>query len=325
MARILAADDAAILESITILKGGGLVVFPTETVYGLGANALDRVAVAGIFKAKGRPASNPVIVHVANTAKVSELAEINETAEAMIKAFWPGALTVVLPRKPIVPDIVTAGGNTVAVRMPDHPIALRLLLESGLALAAPSANHSESLSPTRAQHAADSLGDQIDLILDGGPCRVGLESTVLDVTCNPPRILRPGMITANDILRKTGIVVETLPAAKSSNEPARAPGQMLRHYAPRTRLVVRRDLRQALGQYHGRLGLLFCGDIPSECVFEDSVTKSLPLDPAEYAEGLYDALHFLDNSRVDTILVQEPPRTLAWAAIWDRLNRASSS
>ena len=300
------------------------MAFPTETVYGLGANALDHDAVAGIFNAKGRPATNPVIVHIANPSQLTDIAETNETAETLIQNFWPGALTLVLPKRECVPDIVTAGGSTVAVRMPDHPVALRLLVESGLPLAAPSANRSESLSPTRAEHVADSLGDYIDLILDGGPCRVGLESTVVDLTCDPPRLLRPGMISPDQIYKKTGIRITALPKETSFNEPARAPGQMARHYAPKTTLVIRRDLRQSTGEFEGRIGLLSCGDIPSECVFEGSVTRSLPLDPQEYAEGLYEALHVLDHSGVDVILVQEPPKAPAWLAIWDRLTRASA-
>lgn len=324
MARTVQVTDESIREAAAILRRGGLVAFPTETVYGLGANALDPDAVAGIFRAKGRPAANPLIVHIADPSELVAIAESNGSAEILIHAFWPGPLTLVLPKRDVVPGIVTAGGSTVAIRMPDHPVALQLLAETGLPLAAPSANRSESLSPTRAEHVAEALGESIELILDGGPCRVGLESTVIDLTSTPPCLLRHGMISPRQIFEQTGIIVGEPPDLPGPEKPARSPGQMQRHYAPRTPLTLHRDLRVALGKYKGRAGLLFCGDIPSECSFAGSEVLSLPLDPRAYAEGLYSALHALDRARVEAILVQEPPNTDAWRAIWDRLTRAAA-
>lgn len=195
-ARITLPDDAALAEAAERLRAGELVAFPTETVYGLGANALDANAVAKIYAAKGRPATNPIIVHVASVEQAKTLVKTwPAIADELAAQHWPGPLTLVLEKADHIPDIVTAGGRTVGIRIPNHPVALELLRRAGVPVAAPSANRSEEVSPTQAKHVADSLGAFVDdlLILDGGACGVGIESTVLDVTCDPPRVLRPGM------------------------------------------------------------------------------------------------------------------------------------
>ena len=232
-----AAEDA-VARAVEVLRQGGLVAIPTETVYGLAANALDEEAVAGIFRAKGRPASNPLIVHVADIAMARSLAAAwPATADAVATRFWPGPVTVVVPRGPRVPDIVTAGGSTVALRCPDHPLARRLIAEAGMPLAAPSANRSEAVSPTTAHHVLAGLGNRIDLILDGGPCRRGIESTVVDCTVSPPRILRPGPLSRDDLEAAVGGPVEWPADAAGDDLRLRRLGRRLRRLR-RTRTVA---------------------------------------------------------------------------------------
>ena len=226
--RIVLPDEAALTEAAQRLCAGELVAFPTETVYGLGANALDAVAVAKIYAAKGRPATNPIIVHVASVEQAKALAKTwPSIADELAAAHWPGPLTLVLEKADGIPDIVTAGGTTVGIRIPNHPVALELLRRAGVPIAAPSANRSEEVSPTQACHVADSLGEFVDdlLILDGGPCEVGIESTVLDVTCDPPRVLRPGMVSRQDLT----VLLPQIIAGPTEESIARSPGQMLRH------------------------------------------------------------------------------------------------
>jgi L-threonylcarbamoyladenylate synthase len=231
-----AAAAEAIARAVEVLSRRGLVAIPTETVYGLAADAIDEEAVAGIFRAKGRPSTNPVIVHVADVAMARSLAaDWPAAAEAIATRFWPGPVTVVVPRGLRIPDIVTAGGPTVALRCPDHPLARRLIAAAGTPLAAPSANRSEAVSPTTALHVLESLGNRIDLILDGGPCAKGIESTVIDCTVSPPRILRPGPLPRAAVEAAVGGPVEW-PAAEPAAVAARSPGQQARHYAPQTPL-----------------------------------------------------------------------------------------
>ncbi|MEM9177738.1 MAG: L-threonylcarbamoyladenylate synthase, partial [Myxococcota bacterium] len=234
-ARILSPDDAAYAEAARVLQAGGLVAFPTETVYGLGANALDADAVARIFEAKGRPADNPIIVHVADAAAARSLAAAwPSAAEELSTAAWPGPLTLVVEKTASIPPIVTGGGATVGLRVPDHPVARALLEAAACPIAAPSANRSEAVSPTTARHVVDSLGPWVDdlLVLDGGACAVGIESTVVDVTGDAPTVLRPGMFRLD---RAATSGVDPAPAAPG---PARSPGQRPRHYAPSKPLVV---------------------------------------------------------------------------------------
>ena len=303
-ARILAPDEAAYAEAARILRAGGLVAFPTETVYGIGANALDARAVARIFEAKGRPSDNPIIVHVADAQAARELASPwPAAAEPLAEAGWPGPLTLVVEKADVIPDIVTAGGPTVGLRVPDHPVATALLRAAALPIAAPSANRSEAVSPTTARHVADSLGPFVDdlLILDGGPCAVGIESTVVDVTGGTPVTLRPGMFR----LEEAGLGAKT-PGTRGGG-PARSPGQKPRHYAPSKPLVL---LEEGTAEGAERPGdaLLVLGD-----------------DPETAAARLYAELHRLSaDPDVARILVERPPQDEAWAGIRDRLRRAAS-
>src|SRR4051794_29437194 len=231
-----AIDAGPIAQAADVLRRGGLVAFPTETVYGLGANALDAEAVRRIFEAKGRPANNPIIIHVADVEQARQLvAGWPSEAERLAARFWPGPLTLVLPRRDVVPDLVTAGGSTVAIRVPAHPVALALIRAAGMPIAAPSANRSTQLSPTRAEHVLHTMRGRIDLVLDPGPTSGGLESTVLDLTTSPPRLLRPGLVTRSEVEAIIG------PIVLSSTAPLGAvslpsPGMLPRHYAPRTPL-----------------------------------------------------------------------------------------
>ncbi|MGO8672485.1 MAG: L-threonylcarbamoyladenylate synthase [Capsulimonadaceae bacterium] len=327
MGLIRTADRAAIAEAAALILAGKLVAFPTETVYGLGANALDPEAVARIFAAKGRPASNPIIVHVGVPRDAGRVADLSDVARRLMAVFWPGPLTLVMPCLTCVPDIVTAGGATVGVRMPRHPTALALLAAAGVPIAAPSANRSESLSPTRPEHVLESLGDSVDMILDGGVSNVGLESTVLDVTRNPPTILRPGMVTAKQIAAALGAPVVTedgLPLAGPPLTPARSPGMMRRHYAPRTPLRISEDAwSEAMAAEPGSVAVLTHAPYPVSG--SPAVTAiALPAEPGAYAAGLYEALHRLDQSGAGMILVQAPPVASGWEAIHDRLQRAAA-
>jgi len=309
-----------------VLRQGGLVAFPTETVYGLGANALDRAAVAGIFLAKGRPANNPLIVHLADAGDVlSVAADWPGPARLLAERFWPGPLTLILPRRDIVPDTVTAAGPTVAVRVPAHPVAQALIRASGRPLAAPSANRSGFLSPTRAEHVLRGLAGRIPLILDGGLTPGGIESTVLDLTCTPPRLLRPGLIARTDLEAVIGPVV--LPALDTSGNAALpSPGLLSRHYAPRTRLECARDGPErvrSLTQAGVRVGLLHIGEPLASLDGVDVPVLTLPADPAAYAAGLFSALHVLDDAGLERIIVTLPPDSADWLAVLDRLRRAA--
>jgi L-threonylcarbamoyladenylate synthase len=321
---ILSAEPDSIAQAAAVLRNGGLVAFPTETVYGLGANALDADAVARIFAAKGRPSRNPVIVHISSQRQVNQVVtEWPPVAEELAKRFWPGPLTLVLPKRNEVPDIVTAGGATVAVRVPGHPIALALLQAAGLPIAAPSANRSSRLSPTCAQHVANDLGGRIDLILDGGPTPGGIESTVVDLTGPVPRLLRPGLLQAADLEAVVGALLQSEPTKLEPVLPS--PGMLPRHYAPRTPLsCVEGDPRllvDTLLQRPQKVGYLGFGDAPA--LPPGVVCHMLANDPLAAAAKLYEALHQLDAAGLDHIVVALPPDTSAWLAIRDRLLRAS--
>src|SRR6266536_5239872 len=234
--RMLAADQAGIAAAAEILRAGGLVAFPTETVYGLGAAALDRVAVAGIFEAKGRPANDPLIVHVVDFSRSGEIAMTTAVARRLAEAFMPGPLTLVLRRLPIVPDVVTAGLDTVAIRVPAHPVARALLGAARLPIAAPSANLFGRPSPTRGEHVLHDLNGRIDAVVDGGLATVGVESTIVDISSMPPRLLRPGGLATEDIEQVLGVRVLAPPTA--ANGAQLAPGLLPTHYAPRTGLTL---------------------------------------------------------------------------------------
>jgi len=306
--RLTAAEVTTAAEA---LRGGKLVAFPTETVYGLGANALDSAAVARIFEAKGRPATNPLIVHVADTSDLPlVVAAVPPRASELIAAFWPGPLTLVLPKAPGVPDAVTAGGPTVAVRCPNHPLALELLRAAGVPVAAPSANRSGELSPTTAAHVLASLDGRIDFVLDGGPCPGGLESTVLDVTGAVPRLLRPGLVS---LAQLQAVLGEVLIGPDAEVGPARSPGQMSKHYAPRCALECSATdtEREFLANLYETAGLKVA-------------RYSLPDSPKGAASRLYADLHALDATAPDRILVTLPPDAPEWHAVRDRLLRASA-
>jgi L-threonylcarbamoyladenylate synthase len=301
-------DPDAIRRAADVIRAGGLVAFPTETVYGLGANALDAKAVGRIFAAKGRPAHNPLIVHVADEDQARRVADgWPETAEKLAAAFWPGPLTLVLPRSVAVSERVTAGGVTVAVRCPVHPVARSLIAAAGVPIAAPSANHSGELSPTRAEHVTV---EGVDLILDGGPCSGGIESTVVDVTRPVVRLLRPGPIT---VAQLEAVVGQVEIAARSGAGPLPSPGMLARHYAPRTRLELAETEDEAddLARVYETAGLRVARWKPSGT-------------PAEVAARLYADLHALDAGGYDRIVAALPPDADEWRAVRDRLTRAAA-
>lgn len=307
--RIEATHDAAISEAAKILRAGQIVAVPTETVYGLAADASNAEAVAKIYAAKGRPDFNPLIVHVPDRTKATQLAQFNDLANRFADAFWPGPLTLVLPLQPDAPvaKAVTAGLPTIALRLPAHPVMQAVLSASGLCLAAPSANRSGAISPTRALHVAGSLGDRIPLILDGGPCEAGLESTIVAVRNNGWQILRPGPITADEIQKIAGI-----PPLPASDVTIEAPGQLASHYAPSK--PVRLNAETALGgEWHIGFGKIGGDD-----------NLSAAGDLAAAAARLFDALHRADASDCPRISVAPIPHEGIGIAINDRLGRAAA-
>lgn len=309
-----------------ILRGGGLVAFPTETVYGLGADALSRAAVAGIFAAKGRPATNPIIVHVATTAEaIGLVASWPEPAEQLAHRFWPGPVSLVLPKRPEVPDLVTAGGTAVAVRCPAHAVALGLIEAAGGPVAAPSANRSTELSPTHAEHVLRGLDGRIDLLLDAGPTTGGLESSVIDLTVSPPRLLRPGLLSPHEIEAVIGPIAVGAQPADAPPEPARSPGLLERHYAPATPLecgVSTWSRVYELCRAGRRVGWLSL--TPPLENLPGLFTIEMPDDAKQYSANLYAALHTLDAMRLDRIVVERPPDDEDWLAVHDRLRRAAT-
>ncbi|MCY2961226.1 MAG: L-threonylcarbamoyladenylate synthase [Planctomycetota bacterium] len=320
-------DQRAIERAASVLRAGGLVAFPTETVYGLGANALDPAAIARIYAAKGRPTTNPLIVHVADATAARELvATWPAAAESLARAFWPGPLTLVLPKRALVPDAATAGLPAVGVRVPAHAVALALIRAAGVPIAAPSANRSTDLSPVSAAHVERSLGDRVDVILDGGPARVGIESTVVDLTGPRPRILRPGLVSATRIAAIVGPLAEP-PRELATDAPRLAPGHMERHYAPRARLVLANAddasvvaLVRAARARGEIVGLVSLGDLELPA----DVAARLPCDPARCAAGLYATLHAFDDEGCALVVFEAPPLDPAWDAVRDRLTRAST-
>ncbi len=291
-----------------LIRAGKLVAFPTETVYGLGANALDPDAVARIFKVKGRPSTSPLILHVDSLEMAHSLASAwPAAAEELARRFWPGPLTLVVPKNPRVPDVATAGLSTVGLRMPAHPMALELIRAAGVPIAGPSANRFTALSPTTAEHVRASLGDAVDYILDGGPCPVGIESTVL--SADPPVLFRPGVIPLADLEAVTG----PLRVAKAGRGSHASPGMHKRHYQPATPLYLGAPPSTGRGFWlwltPGREG----------------AGMRMPADPRGYAAVLYATLHSLDRQRFDWIAVEPPPDSPEWAGVLDRLRRAATA
>jgi L-threonylcarbamoyladenylate synthase len=300
-----------------LLRSGKLVAFPTETVYGLGASALDADAVARIFEVKGRPRSSPVIVHVSDHKMISKIAASwPDHARKLTELFWPGPLTLVIPKTFAVPDIVTAGLSTVGIRMPAHPVALALIEAAQVPIAAPSANRFTQVSPTTAEHVRNGLGESVNYILDGGACELGIESTVLSLAEVTPTLLRPGGISRSQIEQLIG-PIESTPATSEEAHPS--PGMHRRHYSPRTRLVLVRDGRVPA---HGAGAYLQINRSPIGDVRE---VVMMPHDAADYAARLYAVLHALDGRGYGWIAVETPESSAAWEAVLDRLHRAASS
>src|SRR6266850_1720125 len=320
--------QAAVHRAAELLRAGDVVALPTETVYGLAANALDEEAVSRIFEIKGRPAHNPIIVHIASLEMAQRCVSLwPPIAENFARAFWPGPLTLVLSGSKEIPNLVTAGGPTVGVRWPSHPFIQAVISECGFPLAAPSANLSSQLSPTNAAHVQKSLGNKIPLIIDGGQSQVGIESTVLDLTATPPRLLRPGMIHEQALLAVTGKL--TL-GFGHSEEILKSPGQLRKHYSPRARLVVcswqnDEDLKSQISNLKSQISNLHVvahTHIPSGHGF--ARVSVIPHDIEAFARALYAELHQCDETGADLIIVEAVPETDEWRAIADRLKRAAS-
>jgi L-threonylcarbamoyladenylate synthase len=320
-------QQEAIEFAASVIRNGGLVAFPTETVYGLGADAMNENAVRRIFEAKGRPADNPCIVHVDGREKVDRVAEtIGDKADRLIRNFWPGPLTLVLKRKPEVAAAVSAGLPTVAIRMPRNKIALELIRFSGTPIAAPSANASGTPSPTTAAHVLDDLRGRIDLVLDGGATNIGIESTVLDMTGDPPVILRPGWITHEMLSQVIGPVEN----AASDEQLRRSPGTRYRHYSPVSEVIVvehgssprliERVCRDRLK--HGAVG--FIGHTRIDIEDPNFKTIILKESPDDYARRIYSALRVMDEQRMSAIIVEGISEAGEGAAVMDRLRRAAS-
>ncbi len=310
--------SAVIREAAAVLKRGGLVAFPTETVYGLGADASNPAAVERIYEVKGRPASHPVIVHIGDAGQLERWArEVPEAARKLAARFWPGPLTLVLKRAPGVGDNLTGGEDTIGLRLPGHPVALELLRQFGGGIAAPSANKFGRISPTTAEHVSDDLGDEVDLILDGGPCEIGIESTIVDLSRDRPVLLRPGRISTGDIAATLGAT----PDPRDRSAP-RAPGALESHYAPSKPLRLVAGDQWERGAWQSCAVLCFSARPVGE---KSAMWIRASTDPQRYARDLYSNLRALDASGCDEILVEEPPASAEWAAVRDRLLRARSA
>ena len=335
--RVLPPTEEAIAQAAALLQSGELVAFPTETVYGLGANALDPVAVPKIFAAKGRPSDNPLIVHVATPEAAEPLCHVDARAAMLMKRFWPGPLTLLLPKKPTIPDVTNAGLPSVALRMPDHPVALRLLAACGVPVAAPSANTSGRPSPTSAQHVYQDLQGRVPLILDGGVCAVGLESTVLDLTVEPPTVVRPGGITVEMLLTVLPQVqvADSVMRPLRKDEKAVSPGMMYRHYAPRGQLtLVKGEANEVRAA---------CRNLYAQAVTEGKKARVLAFEehlrdyadcntlsigslnrPETIAHELFAALRRMDDEGVDAMFCEAVETKGIGLAIMNRMCRAAA-
>ena len=290
-----------------VLQHGGIVGIPTETVYGLAALALNETAVSRVFQVKGRPTSHPLIIHLSPLDDINRWGVLNESAEMLANALWPGPLTLLVPRTPLVPDWVTGGRDTVALRIPAHSMTIALLDSVGDAVVAPSANRFGQVSPTSAQHVINDFGESVDLVLDGGPCTIGIESTIVECTNSVLQVLRPGKISALDIATITGLIIT------ETDGPARAPGMLLAHYAPIARVLLCESLAQAEEE---RQKLVAQG-ISTEVLHYENVTT--------YALSLYDNLRSADLLGIDVVIAVLPPNTGIGVAIRDRLTKAAAS
>jgi len=315
-------SEQEIEKAAEILRAGGLVAFPTETVYGLGADASNPAAVKKIFAAKGRPADHPVIVHIADMSELKHwAAEVPRAAWLLAEKFWPGPLTMVLKRSPHVNDLISGGQNSIGLRVPGHPVAQQLLKAFGGGIAAPSANKFGRLSPTTAEHVREELGNAVEMVLDGGPCDVGIESTIVDLTHDPPAILRPGRVSAQQIADAL-----LVPLGESAADRPRVPGSLASHYAPRAPLklvqpdeienYVRRQVVQPPVAVVARRGR------PRDS--KVALWQVAPETPEEYARLLYASLRRLDDAGCRLIVVEALPLLPEWAAVRDRLDRAAT-
>ncbi|MDA7915719.1 L-threonylcarbamoyladenylate synthase [Verrucomicrobia bacterium] len=319
------AFEAACTKASQLITSGGVVALPSETVYGLAADATQESAVESIYTTKGRPSHNPLIIHVADESMALEYVSAwPESAEKLAKAFWPGPLTLVLPHKNNVSKLVTAGGETVALRLPAHPVFREVIRKVGKAIAAPSANRSNHISPTLAVHVSASLGENV-IVLDGGPCPVGIESTVVDLTTSPATVLRPGSVSAEAL---ASILGDCRTNPGKGNDILKSPGQLSRHYAPKSPLVlfepIQDDISDLLAANDSkRSETIILGhtivNVPESAIPD----RLLPAHPSDYARCLYAELYQCDQTPCHLILVQKPPPTNAWTAIHDRLQRAS--
>ena len=315
------ADQIA--HAARLIREGELAAFPTETVYGLGADATNPSAVAKIYAAKGRPSNNPLIVHVPDAVAARRIVrEWPEIADRLANAFWPGGLTLVLPRNPSIPDIVTGGGDTVGVRVPAHPIALELLRQADRPIAAPSANRSLSLSPTLPEHVRKSLGDRAPFVIDGGPTSGGVESTVLFLNETPPRLLRPGLISVGQIESVIGPISRT---ELEASPVFLSPGLLRKHYSPNARLILSEGDGvteiQALLELGERVGWLSLSSSP--LVHPNLSVRQMSHNSLEFASRLFAVLHEMDAEEVSAIIVSKIPETDDWLTIRDRLSRAA--
>ncbi|AGK60726.1 translation factor SUA5 [Archaeoglobus sulfaticallidus PM70-1] len=322
-------EEDRIMAGAEIIKNGGLVAFPTETVYGLGANALDRKAVLGIYKAKERPADNPLIVHVCNKDMIEDIAELNDVAEKLIKRFFPGPLTVVVKKKECIPQEVTAGLDTVAIRMPDNKVALKLIELSEVPISAPSANLAGKPSPTKAEHVIEDLYGRIDAILDGGPTNIGLESTVVDTTVYPVELLRPGGLSVEELEKVVDIKIPEL-----DEGIPRSPGMKYRHYAPSAELIViygkREDVvskiiktaGQLIDKSNKKIGLVVSDSEPYKDIDVEIVEIGRSVE--EVARNLFSALRELDRRGIDLIIAEGVEEKGLGLAVMNRLKKASN-
>jgi len=309
--------------AVAALRAGALVAFPTETVYGLGADASNPAAVRRIFETKGRPATHPVIVHLADAAELAAWArEVPPAAHLLARKFWPGPLTLILARAAAVSDVVTGGQDTVALRVPSHPVARQLLARFGGGIAAPSANRHGRVSATTAAHVRDEFGDAVEYVLDGGQTDVGIESTIVDLSGPLATLLRPGSITAGEIEQALGASL-----ALPSGDAPRAPGTLAAHYAPHTPLLLMEadlalELAASLARQGKRVAVLALS--AQQPVTPGITWIAAPREPASYAHALYASLRRLDEAGCESILVERPPQGPEWAAVNDRLARAAT-
>lgn len=321
--------------TVALLQQGGLVALPTETVYGLAADASNEHAVSKIFKAKGRPSNHPVIVHVGSIDQLNQWAkDIPDYALKLAKTFWPGPMTLILKKQKSVLDAITGGQDSVGIRIPSNPIMQKVLQRFDGGLAAPSANRFGHISPSSARHVKQSLGDNVDLIIDGGPTSIGIESTIIDCTGNHPRILRHGMITENDIEKAAGLTI-----LKNTSDAPRVSGALKSHYSPVTKtfLANAQDITKHLQDNRSIVVLSRSKPNVNKVIIHDAriPTRStqyqgkqhwiiMPNDAQAYAHSLYEQLHFADNLACDALLIEEVPNTMRWKGINDRLKKASA-